>query len=109
GPLEDARETLVDEIRAMDEHPDPERYQAFRRAAQDYADFAQGGARTRGTTAASPGALEMMKRIASANLPRASLLVLSGAEAGRVYPLTSADFILGRAADNGIVVSDATV
>src|SRR5207253_920202 len=104
--LNDACETLIDEIAAMEAAPDRERYQAWKRASRDYADFASAGSKTRGGMAMqSPSANELAQRLYH-KISRAQLVVADGAHKGPVYPLLG-DVVIGRSSDNAVMLDDA--
>jgi hypothetical protein len=98
GPVADAFEALADELTMLDQAPRAEDYQRFKKAARDYLDFAQSGAKPRGgQREAPPSAQALLDRaLAGVNLPPAFLRVLDGADAGRRFGIGKDRFVIGR-------------
>jgi hypothetical protein len=112
GPLNDAYETLVDEIAAMERVPDPEQYAAFRKASLDYAGFATHGTRVTSTGASKLDSAQakmlVEQMIKSGALPRAQFVVLDGPLKGAVFE-AAPELDIGRTHDSSMMLDDPTV
>lgn len=114
GALDDAFETLADEILVMARRPDREAYENYKRAARDHADFAVSGASVRGgakLSEAPPSSRMLLDRArAGAALPRAFLRVLSGPRAGLRLAITKERFVIGRSTSAcDLLIGDANI
>ena len=100
GALNDAFETLADELLVMKQAPKPEEYQIYKKASRDYLDFAQSGAKVRGggkLTETPPSSQVLLDRIRlNVSMPKAFLQVLAGPLGGTRLALNKDRFVIGR-------------
>lgn len=114
GPLNDAFETIADELLVMKRAPRAEEYQKYKKASRDYLDFAQSGARQRsgGKLSETPPASRVLLEHAmrATSLPKAFLHVVAGPLAGTRMPLLKDRFVIGRARQTSdLFLEDANV
>ncbi|MCC7541486.1 MAG: VWA domain-containing protein, partial [Deltaproteobacteria bacterium] len=110
--LRDAYETLLDEIAVMEKKPIEREYQAWKKAAQDYAGLAVGTVASFGGSRLaeqSPSAQALLGRLAPVAMPKAVLRFVAGPLAGRVIPITAPELDIGRTPGNQIVLPDGNV
>jgi Ca-activated chloride channel family protein len=89
-PLDDAVESLTDEITALEKTPTENEYNEYKKAARDYLDFGQSGTKTRGSSNLAFQSPSMMAISAKMNVivPEAYLVVVNGERAGERLRLT---------------------
>jgi Ca-activated chloride channel family protein len=83
-PLDDAVESLTDEITALEKTPTENEYNEYKKAARDYLDFGQSGTKTRGSSNLAFQSPSMMAISAKMNVivPEAYLVAVNGERAG---------------------------
>ncbi|MCC6558013.1 MAG: VWA domain-containing protein [Polyangiaceae bacterium] len=102
--LSEALEQLVDEAVAMERRPDREAYEVFRKAQVQTPLLTEAPP----ASVSAPMSMRMMSSVAGA-LPSASLLIISGDDAGRRFPLDQPRITIGRTAAAQICLRDANV
>lgn len=109
-PLNDARDTLIDEIALLSQAPKKADYERYKKASLDYADFGTSGAKRRGG-AASPTTLALEAKAAElARGPRPNAFLI-----GKVGPALGGRWRvldkmrLGRSSGNEIVLVDFSI
>jgi Ca-activated chloride channel family protein len=110
GPVNDAVETLLDDIAAMERMPDQEAMRNYKKAAHDYyGTSTPADARYSRASAPSAGVREMTHAMLDQNLPGARLVGIGGALAGRVIALCEVQMDFGRAHGNAVPVPSPMV
>jgi len=109
-PLNDARDTLIDEIALLSRAPKKADYERYKKASLDYADFGTSGAKRRGG-GASPTTLALEAKAAElARGPRPNAYLV-----GRVGPALGGRWRvldkmrIGRSSQNEIVLVDFSI
>ncbi|EYF00966.1 VWA domain-containing protein [Chondromyces apiculatus] len=102
--LDEALEQLVDEAVAMERKPSQEAYQVFRKAQVQSRSLVDASE----MHASSPMSVRMVESVAGA-LPRASLVVVAGDDAGRRYALDQPRITIGRTKAAQVRIVDANV
>lgn len=109
--LNDARDTLIDEIALLSQAPKKADYERYKKASLDYADFATSGAKRRGGGGASPTTLALEAKAAElARGPRPNAFLV-----GRVGPALGGRWRvldkmrIGRSSQNEIVLVDFSI
>lgn len=109
-PLNDAVDTLIDEIALLSRGPQKADYERYKKASLDYADFGTSGAKRRGGTA-SPTTLSLQARaaeLARGPRPNAALVGKVGPVAGGRWQVSDR-MRVGRASTNEVVIVDFSI
>jgi Ca-activated chloride channel family protein len=107
--IDDALESIDDDIVAIETKPDPEAMRAYRKVAKDYGDMAVGFMRGTRLAASSPAQMAMSRACAGGVPAHTRLVGVSGDVAGSVFPLDRAEVDIGRSTYNAIPLRASAV